>query len=740
MPVQHYMIQLTVSVRTYMTLSQINIKSVYFSPQDDVIRDFFIPVLQNSTHYDRATGYFSSSSLIELSVGICELARNKGTIRIITSPHLTEEDVLAIRAGYDRREKIRESLIRDFDPPDDPASMDRLSLISYLISEGIMEIKISVMRNIEEYPNALFHAKFGTMRDDDGFMVAFNGSMNESKNGFGGNWEMVNAATSESNKDLCDCLQWKFDELWSDCDESTCVLEMTDVFEMLLSKYDTGEARFDLDKELVYWIHKNRESVYFKSPKEFKMRPYQSDAVDAWASNGYRGIFNMATGTGKTKTALCALEKLYNDHPDEPIFSIIIAPQKHLVDQWAEEIRNFDVIPIIGHSDSNLDSWKETFKRKVKLFRSKPTNQCLVITVASFSMQDVQEWIGRIDRLAIVADEAHNLGSVSRLKKLPEHAEYRLALSATIERYNDSSGTSKLKDYFGEECIHLSLDQAIGKYLTNYNYYPIVCHYNCEEYNKLIDSNVKLDSILRSSVPEKVKKAARKEYLQYSYTLNASMESKFDRLQSLMSQFIGDDHFLVYSGKVRINEEGQSDDADYEVMEHAIDRTVKILGMNGLGMKISRITYRENAQERKAIIDEFNDGGVDGIVAISCLDEGVDIPSIRTAVIMSSSNNPREYIQRRGRVLRLYPGKDHADIYDFIVIPKNLNDVDPNDIHVEIELKVIAKELRRIVEFSRVCLNPDTTNELLDDISASYKLNIDYILKEYGEMTDERYR
>lgn len=716
-----------------MTLSTVKIKNIYFSPEDDIIRDFFVPVLQNSNRYDRATGYFSSSSLVELSLGVCKLAQNNGTIRVITSPHLTAEDVYAIRNGYDRRKKIRETLIRDFDPPDDPTSMDRLTLLSYLISKGIMEIKIALMRNIDQYPDALFHPKFGIMQDKDESMVSFTGSMNESRNGFGGNWELINASIE---RDRCECLQEKFDELWNDLDKNTCVFEMDDVINELLRTYNTGEIRFDLDEELIRSIKKPKESIFFKSPKGFIKRPYQSEAVETWISNGYKGIFNMATGTGKTKTALCALEELYNSHPHEPIFTIVVAPQKHLVDQWANEIKKFNVTPVIGHSDSNLDSWKETFKRKIKLFNSNPTNQCLVTTIASFSMQEIQDWVQRIRNLAIVIDEAHNMGSITRLDKLPNHAKYRLALSATIERFNDNFGTSRLKEYFGEECISFPIEQAIGKYLTNYNYYPIICHYSWNEYNKLIESNDKLDSILRSSTSEREKKIARKEYVQYRYTLNARMESKFDILDKLMSQFIGKNHFIVYSGKVKIDENGRAEDNEYHLIEHAIDRTVKILGMNGLGMKISRITYRESSQERKAIIDEFNDGEIDGIVAISCLDEGVDIPSIRTAIIMSSSDNPREYIQRRGRVLRQYPGKDHADIYDFVVIPRDLDDVRPNDVHAEMELKVIAKELRRIIEFSRVCLNPETSNKLLDNISHSYGLDIEYILEEYGEMTD----
>lgn len=717
-----------------MTLSTVRIKNIYFSPEDDIVKDFFVPVLQNSTRYDRATGYFSSSSLVELSLGLCKLAQDGGTIRVITSPHLTAEDVFAIRNGYDLRKKIRESLIRNFDPPDDLTSMDRLSLVSYLISKGTMEIKIAVMRNIDQYPDALFHPKFGIMQDDNGCMVSFTGSMNESRNGFGGNWELVNAWT---DKEQCKCLQYKFDELWNDADKNTCVFKMDEVLDEILHEYDTGEVRFDLDDELIHSIKKKKESVFFKSPEGFTKRPYQSDAIETWISNGYKGIFNMATGTGKTKTALCALEELYNSHPNEPIFTIVVAPQKHLVDQWANEIRKFQVTPVIGHSNSNLDSWKETLKRKIKLFNSNPTNQCLVTTVASFSLQEIQNWVKRIRNLAIVVDEAHNMGSINRLNKLPEHAKYRLALSATIERFNDDFGTSKLREYFGEECISFPIEQAIGKYLTNYNYYPIVCNYNQDEYNKLIESNNKLDYILRSSASEREKRIARKDYVQYRYTLNAKMESKFDALKDLMGNFIGNTHFIVYSGKVKIDDDGRAEDEDYHLIEHAIDRTAKILGMSGLGMTISRITYRESSQERKAIIDEFDRGEIDGIVAISCLDEGVDIPSVQTAIIMSSSDNPREYIQRRGRVLRLYPGKDHADIYDFIVIPRRLDDVRPDDIHAEMELKVIAKELRRIIEFSKICLNPEISNELLNNISYSYRLDIEYILEEYGEIIDE---
>ncbi len=717
---------------------------VYFSPMHNVVRDFFVPALKMSTHYDRATGYFTSSSLIELSVGICDLASRGGKIRVITSPRLYPEDVEAIKRGYDSSKIIGDAIVRDFEKPENLEALDRLALLSELISMGCMEIRIGIMKNLDEYPDAIFHPKFGIMTDDDGNKVLFRGSMNESMNGLGGNWDYVEV-TSSSSKDSASItiFQNVFENIWENHDETVEVMDLPKVAEDLINSFKKDKSMLNLDKELLekYAKKNSPKSVFFKSPDWLNnnKRQYQEDAIEKWIECGYNGIFNMATGTGKTKTALRALERLYNNHPDEGIFTIIIAPQKHLVDQWSDEIKEFGVNPIIAHSDASNGSWKEKFRHQMILYRNSPRNMCMVITISSFVSNEVQEWISKIDNLAIVADEAHNMGSASRLKKLPSNAKYRLALSATMDRFKDAMGTIKLREYFGEECIYFSLEDAIGKFLCNYNYYPIPCTYSETEYSQLVESNEHLDEILRSDVNEKVKKTAKKEYLEYSYTLNAKMESKFFILEEIMKPFVGKDHFLVYCGKVRTDDEGDFDNTSHSEFLRAIDKTSLILGTKGLGMKISRITYKEDAKERRRTIKEFNDGNTEGIIAISCLDEGVDIPSIKTAFIMSSSDNPREYIQRRGRVLRIHPSKDHADIYDFVVIPKSLSEVNPTGNHVGIELKMIAKEIKRIIEFSRVSLNPEESNLLLKDIANAYQTTVEEIIDIYGEEYDEQY-
>lgn len=725
--------------RVIQSLKDIPLEEFYFPPQDDVVLDFFIPVLKISNEYCRATGYFTSSALVEMSIGLCDLATRGGKIRVITSPKLFPEDIVAIKKGYDLAQIVGKSMVDNFEEPKDLESLDRLSLLSELISKNILEMKVAVMKNLNSYPNAMFHPKFGIMTDSFGNKVAFTGSMNESQNGLKGNWDHIEVSSAEPiNQSRISKLQDKFNKLWNGLDDTVLTLDMPKVVADLIDRYKISRSMLNLDEILIkkYWNEPVQESIYFKSPKWLNKnpRPYQEEAIQNWIDSNYCGIFNMATGTGKTKTALRALERLYNTYPEKGIFTIIVAPQKHLVNQWAEEIKQFQVIALIGHSDSDFKDWKKTFRGKVLQYKKCHSNACLVTTIASFTNKDVQEWVEKIDNLALVVDEAHNMGSNNRLNKLPINALYRLALSATMDRYNDIFGTAQLKDYFGEECINFPLEQAIGKYLVNYNYHPIECYYTDEEYQKILEKNEDLDCILRSSASEKAKKKAKQDYVEYSYTMNSKMESKFNNLKDLMRQFVGDNHFLVYSGKVKTDDDGDFEKGSHDEFLHVIDKCISILGRtnNGLGMKISRITYKENAEERKRIISEFDKGETDGIVAISCLDEGVDIPSIRTAVIMSSSDNPREYIQRRGRVLRMSEGKDHADIYDFIVVPRPLNEINHHQRHIGLELKILSKEIRRMNEFARVSLNPEETKKLFNKICEAYDKTIEDILENYG--------
>ena len=278
----------------------LNLEAFYFPPGDNVVKDFFIPVLKNSDRYDRATGYFNSSSLAELSVGVCEFVSKGGKIRVITSPRLTKEDLIAIKNGYDLAETVGKSMVDNFQKPADAETMDRLSLLAELIAIGALEIKVAVMRNLDNYPNAMFHPKFGLMYNPDGGIVSFTGSMNETKNGMVGSWENIEVTLSNDNLNHVYKLKERFDRLWEGLDSSVMVLALPKVVDDLIREYRVTRSMLDLDQKLLqkYDSLSEAESVYFKSPGWLKdsRRPYQVEAVHKWIESGCCGIFKSWQG------------------------------------------------------------------------------------------------------------------------------------------------------------------------------------------------------------------------------------------------------------------------------------------------------------------------------------------------------------------------------------------------------------------------------------------------------------
>lgn len=712
-----------------MSLKDIQIKRTYFSPMDDVVNDFFVRTLKESVSYDRGTGFFTSGSLVELSQGIMGLIRNGGHIRVVTSPRFSEEDWCAITDGYDLKRRMTEVMLRDMVLYDQDCE-NRIILLSKLITAGLLDIRVAIMK--ENNDNSMFHAKFGIMTDSYGNSIAFTGSGNDSLNGLKYNWEMISIVERHysSNDNSEHELQEMFDALWEGDNDTVKVYEIPDDIKIRIQEYSSKRCIYDGDLDITSLISSERtRSLYFKCPPEIVPKDYQLAAVEKWVSQGYSGIFNMATGTGKTITALLALERLYNEQKGG-IFTIVVCPQKHLVDQWVENISQFDVTPIIGYSDSKIGNWKSGFKNAV-MNLDLNNNYCLVTTINSFTSDEIFTWICKIKRLALVIDEAHNMGSQHHMTRLPDNAQYRLGLSATIERYEDPVGTRELYRYLGPECINLPISEAIGKVLTNYYYYPIPCHFDDAELELFKKINSRIDEIQTDdSISKTQKQKMIREQQLKGVLLMSRLKSKIDTILCLGKKLANDDHMLIYCGRTRWND---SDDDDKELQKEGvrlIDKITSILGTRGVGIKLSKFTYMESPDERKTILQNFEKGRVQALVAISCLDEGVDVRSIKTAIITSSSENPKEYIQRRGRVLRKYPGKEYATIYDLVAIPRNLCSHSTYKKSVS-EMKLLCREISRIREFSKDSINPAESQQLLDKISLCYGIGIDEMMDKY---------
>ena len=394
----------------------------------------------------------------------------------------------------------------------------------------------------------------------------------------------------------------------------------------------------------------------------------------------------------------------------------------------------FNISPIIGYSSSSQKDWKKRLSQAVRdqKLRSDKKFFCFVCTNATFTSQIVQEQISKIKSpVLLLVDEAHNFGARSLSKLLDDRFEYRLALSATLERHRDEEGTAALYNFFGKKCIEYSLERAIKEdKLTPYKYHPVLVYLNEEELEHYEQISYELSKHVKKGKNGKIKLDSYGEILAIKRSrIVAGAVNKIDRLLDVITPF-KDDHFLlVYCGATHIvaPNADRSDSDDDEIKQ--IEAVTRLLG-NTLGMKVSKFTAEENIEERNAIKQHFKDGDdLQAIVAIKCLDEGVNIPGIKTAFILASTTNPKEYIQRRGRVLRKSPGtgKEFAEIFDFVTLPRPLDEVSGlTEDQMKRDLTLVKNELSRVLEFGRLAMNSMEATQIIWEICDTYKLPYDF--------------
>ena len=720
-----------------MSLSDIEIKQEYRSRLDNVIKDFYIPILKESILYKRAVGFFSSTALIEMSAGICGLVKNGGKIQIIASPRLSAEDIQAINDGIKRRDDvIEDALIRELSEPTGFQEAARLNLLSNLIASGVLEIKIAFMETEDSI--GMFHEKMGLMYDRENNIIAFSGSMNESFNAFRQNYEAIDVFTSwSSDEERVLAKQSAFNAMWNDYEPSIRVREFPQVSDLIIRKYQiSNEMDLNVDDSLYDSQPSNSFTDEKKDcsngphiPTKVKMRPYQIEAIDTWASKNYHGIFDMATGTGKTYTALAAVATLYKA-TKQNLAVFIVCPYQHLVEQWKDDIVAFGMKPIVCYSASAQKNWKDRLKTAATSFNLGVQNHfCVVTTNATFSSDYVQAIVKRMrGNVLLVVDEAHNFGAENLSTTLMDNMKYRLALSATIDKHGDPEGTAKLYEYFGEKCIEYTLKDAIdNKMLTPYYYHPVVVSLNDTELEEYLDITAKIRKNVHA---DKNGKIILSEYAKMLLIKRARLVSgaseKISVLSELMQDYKDDSHMLVYCGATTMHDvDYKEGKAHYDDIRQ-IDLVADILG-NDLGMRVSKFTSEEDAAERERIKADFDAGDhLQAVVAIRCLDEGVNIPSIKTAFILASSTNPKEYVQRRGRVLRLFKGKNFAVIYDFITLPFALDSMDNIDADIMECGKSLAKrEILRMKDFASIAENPFDSDELISQIQSAYEIEFD---------------
>lgn len=704
-----------------MTFQNLNIKSEYRSKHIDVIENFYIPLFSNAILYRRAVGFFSSGVLARYAVGLKKMVENHGRIQLVASPKLTSEDLEAINKGYELRNEImKNALLREMKEPQNLFEKESLNLLANYIAQNKLDIKIAI---INENKNiGIYHEKLGLLYDKEKNIVAFTGSSNESLSAVDYNYETIDTFCSWKIGEF-ERVQLKekaFETIWDNNDNEIEILDFPDVKKELLQKYQYKQEITD-----PYQVLSMEKKQKIGIPHTVQLYDYQLNAINEWEKKGFRGIFDMATGTGKTYTGIGAICHLYQKKKGH-LAAVIVCPQKHLVEQWVEDLQVFGIQPIVAYGIPKYKNYPLKLRQAVFNYKLKVINSFFVIcTLSTFASEKFQERICQVKSdLLLVVDEAHNIGAKNYSAYLKDYYQYRLALSATFERHNDEEGTDILYRFFGEKCINYSLEEAIeqGK-LTKYKYYPICVYFTdqeCADYNKIskeIAQNVRINNKGKKELNSKGKQLAITRA-----RMIAGASQKINALMTVMDTYKNESHILVYCGATQVEQESEASDRFPDDIRQ-IDAISKKLGLD-LEMKVAQFTSRENMKQRQQLKDEFSKGDtIQALIAIKCLDEGVNIPAIKTAFILASTTNPKEYIQRRGRVLRLYPGKDYAEIYDFITLPYDLDTAPflPEESRHYAQ-SLVKRELDRMQEFQRLADNGYQSFELLQHIKEAYQM------------------
>ena len=716
-----------------MSFKELDIKIRYRSETHNFPRDFLIPVLTQTKVYKRGTGYFSTTSLVQLSVGLFEMAKNGGKIQVVCSPNLDEKDVEAIDFGYKNRNDVfTDALLRSMRNPITYFEEERLNLIATLIADGIMDLKIAFLEDDDGI--RLYHEKIAIFIDEEGNRISYAGSPNESGNGLDGNFESMYTFCSWKDPSQIEAVALSeddFDSMWTNDTRKLHVVDFPEIAIRKLMSYkkDTG-IKWNVDEEEYGYKAFLKSKQKFSIPSDVELHDYQEDTIKQWKAQNWKGIFDMCTGAGKTYTALNGIVEFASTY-GEKIAVIIVCPYIHLVSQWEEDVIKWCQVPIIiAHSKSPNSLWKQDLLKSYKRFRKDGSPFVCITTNDTFAGDDIQQYVTRFNEsqnVLLIVDEAHNFGSPQMIRVMPWNINNRIALSATIKRHMDKGGTKKIEEYFGDKCIEYSLERAISEHkLVHYDYVPIPVALTEYELNKyqLLTKKLKQYIVIKNG---KMKISDAGKPVIYERTrLLAGAERKVDLLIKLFEDYQDENNILVYCGATSVQ-----DDETGESMRQIDLITQKL--QSEYGMSVKRFTAEENLRERQNIKKYFEQGMYQVVTAIKCLDEGVNIPGIKTAFIMSSSRNPKEFVQRRGRLLRKSDNKDKAIIYDFITLPRDLDDITPADI--DDDRTIIIGEIARMIEFGRLADNPEVTDSLVNQLMTTYDYFFD-VEEEMEKMED----
>lgn len=723
----------------------------YSTGRKDLPFDFCQMALSNSTNFDIGLGYFSTASLNILAIGFAHFISNNGKMRMYINQFITEDDYNLLKEN--KTVDFEEYILRSYHEL--KATLSKrdehfFKCLSFLIQKKRIEIKIVIPKD-----GGLAHEKFGIFTDSNGDKVAFTGSMNLTAAALIRNFETIECTCSwksEDSRERVEMSEQDFTEIWNGSNNNVIIFPANKFCQEIVKNYPNIDADelLSQEKEIIRKLSNQTKEQENPIPKFLSIkephfpykypdgaRRYQIDAYEAWVKNGKRGIFAMATGTGKTVTSLnCALK----EYQIKGFYQLLIlVPTIALVEQWIDEIALFDFKNVISVFSENSQWRQQIVKLEDKVNRGKKLNFVIISTYQSFTNKDFQQILPLLpEDMILIADEAHNIGSElvrSVFRKL--HIKKRIALSATPNRIYDEEGTAELEEFFNDKLPYVynfPMSQAIKeKRLMEYCYYPKMAYLNETEMQQYAEITEQLLRLFDNTKKQFKDNQKAKKLLMIRKRILHKADDKIRVFKEIITE-IGKDklkYCFVYvpEGKKMFD----SDDAilyskfdnDYEIdnyVETIIKKMLDITKEIFPNITCNTYTGKNSKAERKTILQGFEKGQIDVLFAMKCLDEGVDVPRAEFGIFASSTGNPRQFIQRRGRLLRTHQAKTFAYIYDMVVVP-NFQSPYYSKEFWNMERSLVQGELNRVAYFANLATNNYTgALQSLDEVARFYEI------------------
>ena len=688
-----------------MTLRAIpDIRPLYILPKDPAIEKVLIPSFQSATHVDCMMGFFSSEILVSLAPGLATFINCADeSLRLIISPLLRPEDKAAIAEGITSVEDVVNAALEDFVVTENALAQHTLKCLSWMLRHGRVEIKVALMKD------ALFHPKVWLFHEGDD-VIAAHGSSNMTYAGIEKNIEQLSISKSWGDANqfyITDKFCDQFKQFWTNYDESCAVIPIPQAIEEnLLKTYNSDIPPTEDDFHTLYkqatesieessttygFGRSSRPSFTIPLYLEFEEGDFehQGRAVKAWCEAGYQGILEMATGSGKTIAAMICAYRLYER--EKPLLIVVAAPYIPLIQQWCDEISPFGLETVnLTEANGTKGRGAELSKLRRKLRNRSSNVEIVIVSHKTLCTDGFKDELKKFDcKTLLIADEVHNLGSEGFITDPPDFFDYRLGLSATPIRQYDEEGTEQLLEFFGPIVFQFTLEEAIGHCLVGYEYYVHPVELTEDEMDKWYALTEQIGKHAWRQEDNRIDSEYIKNLLRKRRAILENGENKIAVLEDILTQredFERLQHTLIYT----------SDKAPQQL------ENVNAL-LNKHGVHFHQLTYEEtgNREETKQIIRDFQEGTLGILTAKRVLDEGVNIPEIEKAFILASTTVERQWIQRRGRLLRTCreTGKTHSEIHDFIALPPNLENIDAR------ARTLIESELKRIQAFAKLATN-----------------------------------